>query len=168
MWSYSASNLNTTTASGRPSKVCNQCFENKNLLEYNKNASSKDGFYSLCKVCKRARDTRYRSQNKKQISKKQKIYYQNNKEVYFQNNASRRSVSRKAKPSWLTGEQKREMLYKYSLAKECSQLTGEKYHVDHIIPLKGKGVCGLHVPWNLQVIPSDINSKKYNKFNGGW
>ena len=71
----------------------------------------------------------------------------------------------KATPFWLTDQQNSDILYFYSLARECELLTGDKYHVDHIIPLQGKNVCGLHVPWNLQVLPADINIKKGNKIN---
>jgi 5-methylcytosine-specific restriction endonuclease McrA len=66
-------------------------------------------------------------------------------------------------PKWLTFEQRREIELIYEHARECEALTGDQYVVDHIVPLKGDNVCGLHVPWNLQVLPSDVNDSKGNK-----
>lgn len=80
------------------------------------------------------------------------------------NTAKRRASKKKATPEWLTKEQVVYMKSVYDLAKECEVLTGDKYHVDHIIPLQGEGICGLHVPWNLQVIPADLNIRKGNRY----
>ena len=51
----------------------------------------------------------------------------------------------------------------YSLAQLRTQMFGFPWHVDHIIPLQGKKVSGLHVPSNIQVIPALENVKKSNK-----
>ncbi len=75
----------------------------------------------------------------------------------------RRASQLSATPDWLTPEQRREMKAFYSEAAERTRKTGVPHEVDHIVPLQGKGVRGLHVPWNLQVITAKDNLKKGNK-----
>lgn len=66
-------------------------------------------------------------------------------------------------PKWLTKEQLTEIDFFYLYSNWLTKNTGIQHHVDHIVPLKGKKVSGLHVPWNLQVIPAVENLKKHNK-----
>jgi hypothetical protein len=90
-------------------------------------------------------------------------YKDANPDMYKELVSLRRRRFRQATPKWLTAAQRMEIRLKYRLAIELSRATGVRHAVDHIIPLQGEEVCGLHVPWNLQVIPQAENLKKSNK-----
>ena len=74
------------------------------------------------------------------------------------------SAKDKRTPVWLTDIDFERIETQYKLAAILTKLWGEPWHVDHIIPLRGKMVSGLHVPSNLQVIRGIENSRKNNKF----
>lgn len=76
--------------------------------------------------------------------------------------ANRRKACKQATPPWAN---KFFMEEAYALAALRTELFGFAWHVDHVIPLKGKTVCGLHVETNLAVIPWQDNLKKKNSFN---
>ena len=75
-------------------------------------------------------------------------------------NSKRRAAKINATPSWANLFFIEEA---YDLARLRSQATGFKWHVDHIVPLRSKKVCGLHVEANLRVIPATHNIAKGNR-----
>ena len=77
--------------------------------------------------------------------------------------AKRRAAKARATPKWASIELIEKI---YAQAEMIERRTGIKQHVDHVIPLRGKTVCGLHVPANLQVISAKENIRKSNKFEG--
>jgi hypothetical protein len=161
------------------SKRCYTCSEVKDLDSFSNYKKSKDGKYYQCKSCKaesakksylRIKDSHlskcrnYHAKNREKILAQHKLYYKENKSDFISRAAHRKSRKINATPDWLTKEHKQEIQQFYWLAQDLKTVTGESYHVDHIVPLKGENVCGLHVPWNLQVLPADINLSKGNKY----
>ena len=68
----------------------------------------------------------------------------------------------RATPEWLTWAERQEMTEMYKRVAGTKRRR-KKLSVDHIVPLRGKNVCGLHVPWNLQIIPLLDNQRKKNR-----
>ena len=87
---------------------------------------------------------------------KSKEHYLLNKSDYLARNAQRRALKLKATPTWAD-------FYKI---KCMYNLCPEGFHVDHIIPLQGELVCGLHVENYLQYLLAVDNLRKSNKFIG--
>lgn len=108
----------------------------------------------------------YRNKNRDKINERERKNAKKRRHIIASKAAKKRAFKRNATPTWLTKEHLIEIQEYYTLAKELEWLfEGQKLHVDHIIPLVGKTVCGLHVPWNLQLLPAKQNLKKSNKLN---
>ena len=131
----------------------------------------------------------YRRLNKEKISDTHKKYYRENKEkikayrkeYYLKNKEKELSRNRKyasenkgicnavkvkyhaskiqACPNWADMDLIQTV---YDKAQWLSSLTGLTYHVDHLVPLQGENVCGLHVWENLQILEASINCSKRN------
>ena len=71
-----------------------------------------------------------------------------------------RAAKLNACPKWLTDEDKARIVEIYAEARRLTELTGVPHEVDHIIPLQGRTVCGLHVPWNLRVLTKEENNRR--------
>jgi hypothetical protein len=74
--------------------------------------------------------------------------------------AKRGIAERVATPLWLTSDQRGAMKVLYAKARLVTKQTGVVHHVDHIVPIQGKDVCGLNVPWNMRVVAAEVNASK--------
>ena len=175
-------------------KICTRCHIALSLENFYTSKSHKNGYMSHCKKCESERCKARNALNKEKRLPKQKEWQQNNKDLYYksckkwkeankekcvfyytnyrQKNKAKvnaRWMAREAgkkdrTPSWLTEDQLWMIDEIYDLASIRTEISGISWHVDHVIPLNGKKVSGLHVPWNLMVITAKENQIKGNKF----
>lgn len=167
-------------------KICSTCKLSKSLDEFCKDSRQKDGRHCLCRVCNRAKVAAWQktpngaakhasNSNRYQTAPKTKAKHARAVTQWQQSErgkAKRRSIwasyytsKLHSMPPWLTEIQLSEIEQFYILAKELQWLSDKPLEVDHIVPLQGKNVSGLHVPWNLQILPQNLNRRKNNKFN---
>ena len=174
-------------------KICSSCSEIKPLLDFHKRTVSPDGLTASCKACRSSARKSYQSQksynrsyreehrdtllkkkrewdldNRDHINAYKRSYRKGKPTEHKAWDAQKRAKRLKRVPPWLNEEQKKEIKQFYWLRDDIKTITGEYYEVDHIVPLQGKTICGLHVPWNLQILPSDLNNKKNNSFEQGF
>lgn len=155
-------------------KTCTKCGVDKPLLEFSKHTCKKDGLRSNCKVCEKAylvanheaqllRQKSWRENNRKAHNDGSSLWRQNNRDKVNAHKAKRRAAKLQATPPWLNKEDLVAIQQLYTIANQLTELNGAVHHVDHIIPLQGKTVCGLHVLWNLRVLEGTENMSKSNR-----
>jgi hypothetical protein len=103
----------------------------------------------------------YRATHKDQTAATDKAYKVANRAKLTAQQNARYKLNKCATPSWLSFIQKAQIMEMYEIAAARGMQTGIKQHVDHIFALRGKGFCGLNVPWNLRVVNSTINVRKH-------
>jgi len=105
----------------------------------------------------------YREANKDKVKAQQKAWYEANSAYYIEKARFREKLLNKLqRPSWYNSKLVNNI---YNKCHKLNKIAGFiKYHVDHIVPLQGKNVSGLHVQGNLEIILASANLSKSNKF----
>lgn len=134
-------------------KKCTGCSELLAFDSYSKNIETLDSYSYYCKDCRAIIRSQFTINNPEYA----KQDYINNKSSYIARAIKYKTRRDLATPKWAN-------LEIISRIYACA----EDYHVDHIIPLQGKHVCGLHVENNLQYLSVEENLRKSNKFNTDW
>ena len=116
-----------------------------------------------CADKRRAYNAEWYRQNAEQVSANFKAYYQQNRERYAAHTRRRQARLMQRTPAWLTDADFDAMTAIYAEAKRLTLETGMPHEVDHIIPLQGRMVSGLHVPSNLQILTESQNRSKGHK-----
>lgn len=161
---------NNTEAIGNKGKKYNEKTKDRRI-EYKKEYYSKNketidlrnkqNYYKNIDA-RRERNRLTSSLKKEELKLYKRKYRTENKGLINNSNATRRA-NRLNASILLTSDQLNEIKEIYMKAQTLTKQTGISYHVDHIIPLQGKTVCGLHVPWNLQILTREENLKKHTK-----
>lgn len=159
-------------------KNCSRCKQLKEYSEFHKCKTHSDGLQYKCKNCTTKYDSERRKKNPNRYKEGVKIWHAANRQNINASiqkwkdgnrgktnavEAKRRATKLLATPSWLTKEHLKQIEEFYIEAARLTKETGIPHDVDHIDPLQGKNVCGLHVPWNLQILTASENRKKGNK-----
>jgi transposase len=108
----------------------------------------------------------YRKNNRDKFAKYQAKWEDRNRQYKNEKEARRRARKLSATPAWLTESDLDAMRAIYAEAQRLTNETGILHHVDHIYPLKGRTVCGLHCPLNLQILTATDNLSKGARYFG--
>ena len=169
-------------------KRCARCQLTLERCLFGRDKNRKDGLNPYCKACANSKSMLYTSLNREKVreaklkhdranAERIKRWREENAEAlraYWRDYGKRyrsafraetaaktrrqQAERRRAVPLWFD-KAKAEAVYAEA---ERRRLAGEDVHVDHIVPINGKNVCGLHWHGNLQVLPAFDNLRKSN------
>lgn len=167
---YSSSNLDKISNKNKKWYEENKEYKleyNKKRIERNRDKILKQykDYHEKHKEERNSYTREHRRLKREYYSDYMKKWSKDNPGYYSAKAKEREEKERKACPAWLSDTDKQVMIDIYKESKALSKSTGIKRHVDHICPLKSDIVCGLHVPWNLQILTQRENNQKYNKWN---
>ena len=153
------------TASGE----CVECFSERSKKRRINNAEKikerSRELYAADRENRAKKASEYRKRNPEAAKESQKKWGLANRPKRTAAENARRAAKIQATPSWLTDEHKRHINLFYETAEKLRKASGIDLAVDHMVPIKGKNVTGLHVPWNLCIIGKIENSAKNNKIS---
>jgi hypothetical protein len=158
---YRAENLEKIQAHDRARGKVHNATHRKNNPETVRKMKSR--YYEKYKHVLGPQFAEYRAANKARLSAYFAKYKQSNVAKVNAIAAKRRSAKLRRTPAWLTEDDLWIIEQAYELAALRTRLFGVPWHVDHVLPLQGKTVSGLHVPTNLQVIFGVENARKGNR-----
>jgi len=138
---------------------CSSCGEKKETTSFSPRKDRPRGYESRCKECNSKRSLKYHEQNREVVLPKMrdralKRYASDPRPAKFWGRTNKKHIKR-ATPSWADQDAIREFYF------SCP----DKMTVDHVIPLRGKIVSGLHIRENLQYLTAEENNRKHNNFS---
>lgn len=117
------------------------------------------------KIAARNRSIQWRKDNPDKKKEMDKAFYEANRGLVNSYKAARRARVRQAIAPWMTDGERKQIADLFVECKKISDETGIPHQVDHIIPLAGKYVSGLHTISNLRIITAEANNKRPRIFN---